>query len=81
MEANCINKKNVPTQHKSPHIKLIVIHIPAMEVPKQMHMKVPMNQHHTTEAGPPSRRGVFKVVATEDETPMMLKAKEMVCAR
>jgi hypothetical protein len=51
---------------------------PAMEIPRQKHMMDPMNQHQTTEAGPPERRGVFKVVATEDETPMMEEAKARV---
>lgn len=41
-------------------------------------MSIPMNQHQTTEAGPPERRGVLKVVATEEATPMIENANEIV---
>lgn len=51
----------------------------AMDVPRHMHMMDPTNQHHTTEAGPPRKKGVPNVVATDDATPMMLNANEIVC--
>ena len=41
-------------------------------------MQAPRIQHHVTEAGPPNSRGVLKVVATLEHSPMMLKAK-LIC--
>jgi len=32
--------------------------------------QAPMNQHHTTDAGPPRSMGVSKVVETEEHTPL-----------
>lgn len=46
--------------------------------PRVKHMQAPRIQHHVTEAGPPRRRGVLKVVATLEHRPMMLNAK-LIC--
>lgn len=42
-------------------------------------MTEPKNQHQTTEAGPPRRSGVLRVVATELATPIIENAKLIVC--
>lgn len=38
-------------------------------------MHDPRIQHQVTEAGPPNNSGVLNVVATLEQSPMMLKAK------
>lgn len=43
--------------------------------PRVKHMHAPRIQHQVTDAGPPRRRGVLKVVATQEHRPMMLNAK------
>lgn len=43
-----------------------------------MHMQEPMNQHQTTLTGPPRSSGVSIVVATDDATPMIENANEIV---
>jgi hypothetical protein len=52
--------------------------ISAIEQLRVKHMKEPKNQHQVTPAGPPVSMGVLKVDATDDVTPMMEKAKEIV---
>jgi hypothetical protein len=49
-----------------------------MEEPRVKHMHEPRIQHQVTLAGPPVSNGVLKVVATEETTPMMENAKEIV---
>lgn len=44
----------------------------------QTHKILPINQHQTTEAGPPVKSGVLKVVAMEEHIPMMENANEKV---
>ena len=48
-------------------------------VPRVKHMQAPRIQHHVTEAGPPSSRGVLNVVATLEQRPIMLNAK-LICS-
>ena len=43
--------------------------------PRVKHIVAPRIQHHVTEEGPPTSRGVLKVVATLEQRPMMLNAK------
>ncbi len=52
--------------------------ISAMLAPSVKHMQAPRIQHHTTEEGPPTRRGVLNVVAILEQRPIMLKAK-LIC--
>lgn len=46
-----------------------------MTIPSVRHMHDPRIQHQVTEAGPPNNSGVLNVVATLEQSPMMLKAK------
>lgn len=41
-------------------------------------MQAPRIQHHVTDAGPPSVKGVLNVVAMLEQRPMMLNAK-LIC--
>ena len=49
-----------------------------MRIPSVRHMQDPRSQHQITEAGPPNKRGVLKVVAILEHKPMILKAK-LIC--
>jgi hypothetical protein len=49
-----------------------------MEAPSVKHIVAPRIQHQTTLAGPPVSKGVLKVVATEETSPMIEKANEIV---
>jgi hypothetical protein len=49
-----------------------------MDEPKVKHIVAPRIQHHTALAGPPSRRGVLKVVAIDEHIPIIEKANEIV---
>lgn len=49
-----------------------------MEAPSVQHMHAPRSQHQTALAGPPDKSGVLKVVAMEEQRPMIEKAKEIV---
>lgn len=49
--------------------------ISAILDPRVKHIVAPRIQHQTTEDGPPSRRGVLKVVAILEQRPMILNAK------
>lgn len=43
--------------------------ISAMDAPRVKHMHAPRAQHHTTEDGPPAKRGVPKVVEIDEQRP------------
>jgi hypothetical protein len=43
-------------------------------------MQEPRIQHQVTDAGPPERKGVLNVVATLEQSPMILKAK-LICGQ
>ncbi len=43
------------------------------------HIVAPRIQHQVTEAGPPSSKGVLKVVAILEQRPMILNAKLICC--
>ena len=44
--------------------------ISAMLAPSAKHVHEPISQHHVTDAGPPRSKGVLKVVATLEQTPL-----------
>ncbi len=50
------------------------------DAPRVRHIHDPKIQHQVTEAGPPSKRGVLKVVATLEHNPIILKAK-LICEK
>jgi hypothetical protein len=54
--------------HRPPHVGNALT-ISAMLAPRVKHMQAPMAQHHTAEAGPPTRSGVLNVVAILEQSP------------